>query len=72
VATTRPKDSSIQLDQASKYENMRRFEREKRALQKKHLYEEYDKQFHPMKSKRTTKTNWTKQYEKGTLDEEEF
>lgn len=72
MATTKPNDSSIQMEQLSKYENMRRFEREKRALQKKHIYEEYDRQFHPMKNRKTSKTNWTKQYEKGTLDEEEF
>jgi hypothetical protein len=72
VATTRPDDSIMQMEQFSKFENMRRFEREKRALQKKHIYEEYDRQVHPMKNRKTAKTNWTKQYEKGTLDEEEF
>ena len=72
MVTTRPSESSISLEPVSKYEGMKRFEREKRALQKKHMYEEYDRQIHPMKSKKTGKTNWTKQYEKGTLDEEEF
>lgn len=53
-------------------EGMKRIEREKRAMQRKHMDEEYDRHIHPMKHKKTAKTNWTKQYEKGALDDEEF
>jgi hypothetical protein len=72
VATTKLNESSIKTEQPNKYEGMKRIEREKRAQQKKHMDEEYDRHIHPMKQKKTAKTNWTKQYEKGSLDWEEF
>ncbi len=72
VTTTKPNESSIKIEQPNnKYEGMKRIESEKRARQKKHMDEEYDRHIHPMKQKKTAKTNWTKQYEKGSLDDEE-
>ena len=41
MATTKPNESSIKIEQANhKYEGMKRFEREKRARQKKHMDED--------------------------------
>lgn len=55
-----------------KYEAMMRLEREKKAMQKKMLDEEYSKHKSPMKQKKTSKTNWTKYYETGLLDEDDY
>lgn len=55
-----------------KYETMKRLEREKKALQKKMLDEEYSKHKSPMKQKKNSKTNWTKYYEKGLIDEDDY
>lgn len=52
-----------------KYEAIKRIERDKRAMHKKLMDEEYSKRDFPMKYKKTAKTNWTKYYEKGAIDE---
>lgn len=65
--TKLPPDTPI-----DKYEAMMRLEREKKAMQKKMLDEEYSKHKSPMKQKKTSKTNWTKYYETGLLDEDDY
>lgn len=55
-----------------KYEALKRLERERKAMQKKLLDEEYGKRKHQTKQKKRSKTNWTKQYEYGMLDEDDF
>jgi hypothetical protein len=39
-------------------------------MNKKLMYEEYDRRGHPVTRKKTAKTNWIKHYENGTLDED--
>lgn len=58
--------------QPDKYETMKRIEREKKAIQKKQLDEDYDRRENSMKRIKTNKTNWTKHYQTGMLDEEDF
>lgn len=73
VATTGPNESNsrIPIDpQMAKYQTMKRIEREKRAMSKKLLYDEYDRRGHSASRKKRAKTNWIKHYENGTLDEE--
>jgi len=55
-----------------KYETLKRLEREKKAMQRKLMDEEYGKQKRQIKQKRREITNWTKQYQNGLLDEDEF
>ena len=55
-----------------KYEAMMRLEREKKAKQKKILDEEYSKHKSPMKQKKNSKTNWTKYYENGDFEEDDY
>ncbi|NLJ96008.1 MAG: hypothetical protein GX321_02545 [Clostridiales bacterium] len=55
-----------------KYEAKMRLEREKKVMQKKMIDEEYSKQKSPMKHKKTSKTNWTKYYENGLLDDDDY
>lgn len=55
-----------------KYEAFKRLEREKKAMQKKLVDEEYGRHKRQMKHKKNSKTNWTKQYEYGMLDEDDF
>ena len=55
---------------SDKYETYKRLEREKKVMQKKLLDEEYDRHKPQIKHKRSTKTNWTKQYEYGMLDDD--
>ena len=56
-----------------KYETLKRLEREKKAMQKKYLDEEYyGKQKRQVKPKKRENTNWIKQYEYGLLDEDDF
>ncbi|HHT88877.1 MAG TPA: hypothetical protein GX002_07705 [Clostridiales bacterium] len=82
MATNGPNESSIKKEdrdtyskntidpQMAKYQTMKRIEREKRAMNKKLMYEEYDRRGHPVTRKKTAKTNWIKHYENGTLDED--
>lgn len=54
-----------------KYEAYRRLEREKKALQKKLREEEHEKTKRPaMKQKRSAKSDWTKDYVYGLIDED--
>lgn len=63
--------NKIQADiQYDKYEAMKRLEREKKAMQKKYIEDEYEKHRRPMKQRKNTKTNWTKHYEYGMLDDD--
>lgn len=56
-----------------KYETMMRLEREKKAIQKKMIDEEFNKHKSKMKQKKnSSKTNWTKYYENGLLDEDDY
>jgi len=55
-----------------KYETLKRLEREKKAMQRKLMDEEFGKQKRQMKQKKREKTNWTKQYEYGMLDEDDY
>jgi len=55
-----------------KYETLKRLEREKKAMQRKLMDEEYGKQKRQIKQKKREITNWTKQYENGLLDEDDF
>lgn len=55
-----------------KYETLKRLEREKKAIQKKLYDDEDERQKRQIKHKRSSKTNWTKQYEYGMLDDDDF
>lgn len=55
-----------------KYETLKRIEKEKKAMQKKLMDEEYGKQKRQVKQKKRENTNWIKQYEYGMLDEDDF
>lgn len=57
---------------SEKYEAIKRLEKEKKAMQRKLMDEEYGKQKRQVKPKKRSKTNWTKQYEYGMLDEDDF
>lgn len=57
---------------SDKYETMMRLEREKKAMQKKIIDEEYSKSKRPMKQMKHSKTNWTKHYENGFWDESDY
>lgn len=60
--------------QPDKLETLRRLEREKKAIRKKNRNdeEEYEKIRHPqMKSKKSPKKDWTKNYLDGMYDEED-
>lgn len=60
-----------QEHQPDKLETIRRLEREKKAMQKKQREEEEEKQKRPPIKKRNTKTDWTKDYVYGLMDEDE-
>lgn len=64
--------SGIELEQSDKMEMIRRLERDKKAKQKKlREEEEIEKQKRPqIKHKRNSKSDWTKDYVYGLLDEE--
>jgi hypothetical protein len=76
IRMSKPKDqvkTKLPPDQQpDKYEVMKRIEREKKALQKKLTDEARDRHEHLMKYKKTAKTNWTKHYENGMLNEDDF
>jgi len=62
---------SDDIELPDKLESIKRFEREKKAVQKKNREEETERRKKPvMKQKRSTK-DWTRDYEYGLLDDEE-
>lgn len=58
--------------QPDKYEAKKRLEREKKVVQRKLMDEESDREKRPTKHKNSSKTNWTKNYQVGMLDEDEY
>ncbi|CUH93736.1 hypothetical protein [Herbinix luporum] len=78
MAATKPKENEARNQkippelQADKHEVKKRLEREKKALKKKQLEEDFGRQKRQIKGKKNTKTNWTRQYEYGLLDEDDY
>jgi hypothetical protein len=71
AADSKPKNQLEQ--QLDKLETIKRLEREKKAVQKKLREEETEKQKHPtMKQKRNSKSDWTKEYVYGLIDEDDY
>jgi len=63
---------SDDIELSDKLESIKRFEREKKAVQKKNRKEEDERRKKPhLKQKRSTK-DWTRDYNYGLLDEEVF
>lgn len=70
MAITRSNHKEAYEYLGDKYETKKRIERKKKAIKKKVIDEDYGRHKHPMHYKKTVKTNWTKQYEYGLLDED--
>lgn len=71
AAESKPKNQPEQ--QLDKLETIKRLEREKKAVQKKLREEETEKQKRPVvKQKRSSKSDWTKDYVYGLIDEDDY
>ncbi|MDI9510118.1 MAG: hypothetical protein GX319_06025 [Clostridiales bacterium] len=65
--------SKIPPDQRpDKYDAKKRHERERKVAQRKHIDQDGGREKRPIKHKNNSKTNWTKYYQVGMLDEDEY